>query len=74
MKLLLWSEKSQRIKAFSGCEASGFIHEECFNTRIGDSALQIMEAWQSGRLQLTVNQVLTARWFESIRLHQTASK
>jgi hypothetical protein len=32
-----------------------------------------MEVWQSGRLRLTVNQVLTARWFESISLHQKVS-
>ena len=30
-----------------------------------------MEMWQSGRLRQTVNLFLTARWFESIRLHQT---
>jgi hypothetical protein len=29
-----------------------------------------MEMWQSGRLRQTVNLFLTARWFESIRLHQ----
>lgn len=29
-----------------------------------------VEAWQRGRLRLTVNQVFTARWFESIRLHK----
>ena len=28
-----------------------------------------MEMWQSGRLRQTVNLFLTARWFESIRLH-----
>ena len=33
----------------------------------------ISEVWQSGRLRLTVNQVLTARWFESISLHQKQS-
>ena len=29
-----------------------------------------MGSWQSGRLHLTVNQTLTARWFESITSHQ----
>ena len=28
-----------------------------------------MEMWQRGRLRQTVNLFLTARWFESIRLH-----
>ena len=30
-----------------------------------------LEMWQRGRLRQTVNLFLTARWFESIRLHQT---
>ena len=29
-----------------------------------------MEGWQSGRLHLTVNQAVTARWFESNSFHQ----
>ena len=32
-----------------------------------------MEMWQRGRLRQTVNLFLTARWFESIRLHQIRS-
>jgi hypothetical protein len=43
MKLFFWSEKLQRIKAFSGRKASGFIHEECFNTHIRMSVLKIMD-------------------------------
>ena len=69
MKHLVWCEKLQRIKAFSiRKETSGFIHEECFNTHIPKSVF--MEMWQRGRLRQTVNLFLTARWFESIRLHQ----
>jgi hypothetical protein len=37
MDSLVWEEKLDRIKAFSGRKASGFIHVECFNTRIGNS-------------------------------------
>jgi hypothetical protein len=29
--------KFRSIEAFSGREASGFIHEECFDTHIGNS-------------------------------------
>ena len=40
MDSLLWEEKLDRIKAFSGRKASGFIHVECFNTRIRNSVLR----------------------------------
>jgi hypothetical protein len=42
MAFPLVERKWLRIKAFSGRKASGFIHEECFNTRIGNSALWIL--------------------------------
>ena len=37
--MFLYIKKSERIEAFSGRKASGFIHVECFDTRIGNSAL-----------------------------------
>ena len=37
MESHMWEEKLDRIEAFSGCKASGFIHEECFDTHIGNS-------------------------------------
>ena len=39
MESLVWEEKLDRIKALSGRKASGFIHEECFNTHIPKSVL-----------------------------------
>ena len=39
MESLVREEKLVCIKAFSDRKASGFIHVECFNTRIGNSAI-----------------------------------
>lgn len=49
-----------------------FLHDSygCHPEAISRLKYGISEVWQSGRLRLTVNQVLTARWFESISLHQ----
>lgn len=44
--------KVERIKAFSGREASGFIHEECFNTHIGNSVSNL-SGWCNGSMAVS---------------------
>ena len=40
--MFLYIKKSERIEAFSiRKETSGFIHEECFDTHIGNSVLRL---------------------------------